>query len=600
MPFYSEDLLDEIAAKNDIVDVISSYVSLKRRGSTYFGLCPFHNEKTASFSVTPSKQMFYCFGCGVGGSVFTFIQKYENMTFPEAVSYLADKVGVTLPTVELSDSQKRARDKKARLFEVQKEAAVYFYHLLRSEHGKGAYDYFKKRMLSDEIMQKFGLGYSDKRSDDLYRYLSSKGFEDDLLKDSGLVFIDEKRGGRDKFFNRAMFPIIDQQNRVIAFGGRVMGEGEPKYLNSPETMVFDKSRTLYGLHLARRTKQDAFILCEGYMDVIALHQAGFDNAVASLGTAFTEGHASLISRFTKNVYLSFDSDDAGNRAKLRALPILKQAGITAKIIHMEPYKDPDELIKACGADEYKKRIMDAENSFLFTVGMMEKDYNMSDPTEKTKFQTAIAEKILDFEDELERTNYMDAVSAKYGMARDELRSMVLRLAAKETASGGGEKTEKRWDFAPRGKPKADASKETQKLLLTWLSDEPKLYASIKRYITSLDFEEGMIRNVAQQMFDQFEQDAFQPSRIVNSFVDEEEQQEVASIFHTTIGELDSREDQTKALREIVIRVKRDGFARFRATMSENDPEMLTKTIEEKKLLKELETVDFYDDSGLRG
>ena len=304
----------------------------------------------------------------------------------------------------------------------------------------------------------------------------------------------------------------------------------------------------------------------------------------------------MISRYTKNVYLSFDSDDAGNHAKLRALPILKEVGITAKIIHMEPYKDPDELIKACGAKEYQKRIQNAENSFLFTVAMSEKDYNMSDPTEKTRFQTSIAEKILAFEDELERTNYMEAVSARYGMVKEDLRSMVLRLAAKETASG--EKKQVRESNAPRGKPKTDASAETQKLLLTWLADEPRLYPAISAYISPEDFSEGMLRTVAEQMFEQFDQDAFAPSKIVNMFEDEDEQQEVASIFHTTIGEVESAEDQKKALREIVIRVKRDGFLRIRAKIPENDPDLIRRTIEEKKLLKELESVDFYDSAGL--
>ena len=602
MPMYSEELLDEIAAKNDIVDVISSYVSLKKRGGTYFGLCPFHNEKTPSFSVTPSKQMFYCFGCGAGGSVYTFLQKQENMTFPEAVAFLAEKAGVELPSVEMSPEQKRQRDRKARLFEIQKEAATYFYRLLRSDHGKGAYAYFKGRMLSDETMQKFGLGYSDKRSDDLYRFLKQKGYEDDLLRDSGLVYINEKSGGKDKFFNRAMFPIIDHQNRVIAFGGRVMGEGEPKYLNSPETPIFDKSRTLYGLHLARKTRADAFILCEGYMDVIALHQAGFDNAVASLGTAFTPGHASMIARYTKNVYLSFDSDGAGTNAKLRAIPILKDAGITCRIIHMEPYKDPDELIKACGPEEYQKRIDKAENSFLFSISALEQDYHMDDPTEKTAFFTAVAERILGFSDELERTNYMEAVADRYGMVKDDLRSMVLRLAAKEVSAGNV--THKKTAYAPEEKrtknaPKRteDTSAETQRLLLTWLADEPGLYPGIKNYISPEDFEEGILQTVAGYLFDQFEQDAYNPSQIVNRFVDDEEQQKVAAIFHTTIGEVESAEDKTKALREIVIRVKRDAFSRLRARTPDSDPDLIRRTIEEKKILKELETVDFYGAGG---
>ena len=281
MAFYSDELIEEVRSRNDIVDVVGGYVRLQKKGNTYFGLCPFHNEKTGSFSVSPHKQMYYCFGCGAGGNVFTFLMQYENFTFGEAMQTLADKVGVELPKQEMSAAQKREADKRARLLEINKEAAKYFYTLLRNPRGQKAYQYFKNRALSDETMQKFGLGYSDQYSDDLYRYLRSKGYEDEILKESGLITYDEVKGGHDKFWNRAMFPIMDVHNHVIGFGGRVMGDGEPKYLNSPETKIFDKSRNLYGLNIARSTRKDQLLLCEGYMDVIALHQAGFDNAVAS-------------------------------------------------------------------------------------------------------------------------------------------------------------------------------------------------------------------------------------------------------------------------------------------------------------------------------
>ena len=307
MPRYSDELIEEVRSRNDIVDVISQYVRLSKKGSTYFGLCPFHNEKTGSFSVSPNKQMYYCFGCHAGGNVFTFLMQYENYTFGEAMEALAERAGVDLPKQEYTAAQRQEADRRARLLEINKEAAKYFFVLLRGERGKRALDYFKKRALSDETIHKFGLGYSDQYSDDLYRYLRSKGYDDEILKDSGLVTIDEVRGGHDKFWNRAMFPIMDVHNKVIGFGGRVMGDGEPKYLNSPETKIFDKSRNLYGLNFARATKKPQLLLCEGYMDVIALHQAGFDNAVASLGTALTSGHANLLKRYTKEVYLTYDS-----------------------------------------------------------------------------------------------------------------------------------------------------------------------------------------------------------------------------------------------------------------------------------------------------
>ena len=282
--YYSEDLIEEVRMKNDIVDVISGYVKLQKKGSSYFGLCPFHNEKSPSFSVSRQKQMYYCFGCGAGGNVFTFLMEYENYTFIEAVEYLAERSGVELPKAEYSREAKERAGLKASLLEINKAAAQYFYVQLKSEQGKAGYTYLRERRLSDETIRAFGLGYSNKYSDDLYRYLRSKGYPEEMIRQAGLISIDEKHGVYDKFWNRVMFPIMDVNSRVIGFGGRVMGDAKPKYLNSPETPIFDKSRNLYGLNRARSSRKPYFLLCEGYMDVIAMHQAGFTNAVASLGT----------------------------------------------------------------------------------------------------------------------------------------------------------------------------------------------------------------------------------------------------------------------------------------------------------------------------
>lgn len=447
----------------------------RKKGSTYFGLCPFHNEKTGSFSVSPNKQMYYCFGCGAGGNVFTFLMQYENYTFTEAMQVLADRAGIELPKQEMTGAQKREADKRTKLLEINKEAAKYFYKLLRSPRGEKAYAYFRKRELSDETMRKFGLGYSDQYSDDLYRYLRHMGYDDALLKESGLVSIDEVRGGHDKFWNRAMFPIMDVHNRVIGFGGRVMGEGEPKYLNSPETKIFDKSRNLYGLNIARTTRKPQLLLCEGYMDVIALHQAGFDNAVASLGTSLTSGHASLLKRYTKEVYLTYDSDGAGVKAALRAIPILKEVGIITKVINMQPYKDPDEFIKALGAEEYQKRIDQAENSFLFEIRMLEQNYDMNDPESKTAFYNETARRLLAFPEELERNNYIQAVADKYRIGFEDLRKLVNNLAM----AGSGITKAAPLKSGIHEKKKEDGMKQSQKLLLTWLIEDTRLFDSIK-------------------------------------------------------------------------------------------------------------------------
>ena len=272
--YYSEDLVEEVRLKNDIVDVISGYVRLRRQGSRYFGLCPFHSEKSPSFSVSADRQMYYCFGCHAGGNVFTFLMEYENFTFPEAMKHLADRCGMALPEMEYSKEARRQADQKSRLLEIHKKAARFFYYQLKQESGRDAYAYLRSRALSEDTIRRFGLGYSSKYNGQLYSYLKKEGYPDELLKDSGLITMDEKRGAYDKFWNRVMFPIMDGNNRVIGFGGRVMGDGKPKYLNSPETKIFDKSRNLYGLNFARSARKSNMIICEGYMDVIALHQAG--------------------------------------------------------------------------------------------------------------------------------------------------------------------------------------------------------------------------------------------------------------------------------------------------------------------------------------
>ena len=586
MPLYSEDLIEEVCSKNDILDVVSGYVKLQKKGNVYFGLCPFHSEKSPSFAVTPSRQMYYCFGCGAGGNVITFLMEYENFSFVESMQELAKRAGVALPEREYSAQMKQEADRRQQLLDVNKEAGKYYYMLLRSPNGQAAYEYFKKRGLSDDTMKKFGLGYADKYSDDLYRYLKQKGYSDELLRDSGLVSYDERRGGHDKFWNRAMFPIMNVHHKVIGFGGRVMGDGEPKYLNSPETALFDKSRNLYGLNLARTTKEPQLLLCEGYMDVIALHQAGFDNAVASLGTSLTSGHANLLSRYTKEVYLTFDSDAAGVKAALRAIPILGEAGITAKVIDMSPYKDPDEFIKALGAKEYRKRILKAENSFLFEIRILEKNYDLSDPEGKTSFYNEIAKKLLGFTEELERENYIEAVAAKYQIGFENLRKLVHHFGVMAD------------HLVPRQKPKSgihekkkkeDGMKQSQKLLLTWLIEDTRLFSVIGRYITPEDFSEEMYRKVAAELYAQFETDGeVNPAKIISMFQSEEEQREIASLFHAHIEHLETKDSIEKALKETIVRLKRNCIDYRSKNLNPTDLLGLQKLLEDRRKLEQLE------------
>ena len=582
--YYSEELIEEVRSRNDIVDVISGYVRLQKKGSSYFGLCPFHNEKSPSFSVSRQKQMYYCFGCGAGGNVFTFLMEYENFSFVEAVKFLADRAGIELPEMEYSKEAKEKADLKSTILEMNKLAAKYFYVQLKSERGSQAYSYLKNRELSDETITAFGLGFSNKYSDDLYKYLREKGYSEDLIRQAGLINTDERQGVYDKFWNRVMFPIMDVNNRVIGFGGRVMGDGKPKYLNSPETVVFDKSRNLYGLNIARTTRKPQLLLCEGYMDVIALHQAGFDNAVASLGTSLTSGHASLLKRYTKEVYLTYDSDGAGVKAALRAIPILKEVGIITKVINMQPYKDPDEFIKALGAEEYQKRIDQAENSFLFEIRMLEQNYDMNDPESKTAFYNETARRLLAFPEELERNNYIQAVADKYRIGFEDLRKLVNNLAM----AGSGITKAAPLKSGIHEKKKEDGMKQSQKLLLTWLIEDTRLFDSIKGWITEEDFTEPLYRKAAQELFTQYgESGQVNPAKIISRFQEEEEQKEIAGLFNAKIHEVETKQDKEKALKETIERIKENSIDVRSRQSDPNDLTVVMQLINEQKELEKL-------------
>lgn len=559
---YGEEIIEEVRSRNDIVDLISTYVPLKKKGSSYFGLCPFHNEKSPSFSVSRDKQMYYCFGCGAGGNVFTFLMEYENFSFPEALKYLAERAGMELPEEELNEEAKRAMDEKARLREMNKLSANYFYYLLHSKRGQKGLAYLKDRGITDTTIKHFGLGYADIYNDDLYRFLKSKGYSDEDLKDSALVTIDERRGGSDKFWSRVMFPIMDVNNRVIGFGGRVMGDGSPKYLNSKETKLFDKSRNLYGLNFARSSRKKEIILCEGYMDVISMHQAGFTNAVAALGTAFTSGHGTLLKRYTENVILSFDSDEAGQRAILRAIPILKEAGLTVRVLDLTPYKDPDEFIKGLGAQALEERIRKAMSSFMFQVKVAAGRYDQDDPESKTQFQHEAAKLLATIEEPLERKNYIEAVSREYYIGAKDLEDLVNYYGTSGYSSAQRQQTTPRQQERRLqvNEAKEEKKKQPQKLLLTWMVNEPQLFDKLEGIIGPDDFYEQIYHGVALLLFKQYEEEkAVIPGKILNQYTDLEDQKKIAELFNTTLKISPLAEDRDKALNDIVRRVKEDSI-----------------------------------------
>ncbi len=581
--YYPEELVEEVRAKNDIVDVVSGYVKLQKKGGNYWACCPFHNENTPSFSVSGNKQMYHCFGCGVSGNVFTFVMKYENYSFPEAVRMLADRAGVQLPKVEYSEEQKARENKRARLLEVNKEAAKFFYYQLRQPHGAVGYQYLKKRELSDETMHRFGLGYAGKNGAELVQYLRNKGFEDELIKEAGLANYSEKHGLMSQFWNRVMYPIQDINHRVIGFGGRVMGDGEPKYLNSPETPVFDKRRNLYGLNFARTARSGNIILCEGYMDVIAMHQAGFTQAVASLGTAFTPEQANLLRRYTDNVLLAYDSDGAGVKAALRGIGILRDAGLTGKVINMRPYKDPDEFMKALGKEAFQERIDQAENSFFFEIRILEGQFDMNDPESKTKFHREIAKKLCEFSEEIERDNYLQAIAEKYFIGVDNLRKLVAGYAAQTGLAKPVERPKS--GIQAKNTPEENA-KRSQRLLITWITDEPAVYGKIKKYVSADDFTEDLYKKVAERLFSDLDEGRFNPAGIISTFEDEEEQRQAAELFNTNLPRLETGQEREKAFHDILLAVKKNSYEYYTSKLG-TDVNALNQVIAGKKALEEL-------------
>ena len=608
--YYPQEIIDQVIAANDIVSVIGEHVHMKRSGSGYMGLCPFHNEKSPSFSVSPGKQVYHCFGCGESGNVVTFVMKYENATFQEALKILADRAGIKLPEVQYSEESKKKNEQRDRLFAINKDAATYYFRLLRSPRGRRGMDYFRQRQLSDETLNRFGLGFADGADSDLVAYLRKRGYADEDILLSGVAAFDEKRGLHDKFWNRVMYPIMDVTNRVIGFGGRVMGDGKPKYLNSPETPIFDKSHNLYGLNLAKRSRCGYFILCEGYMDVIAMHQAGFSQAVASLGTSFTEGQAQILKRYVPTVLLSYDSDGAGVKAAMRNIGILHSAGLTGKVVDLRPYKDPDEFMKGAGKEEFQKRLDNAENSFLYQIRQVQTNYDLSDPAAQTRFYHEIARRLCEFDDEIERENYTKKMADLYFIPLETLR----REVASYQMAGGAQTLQTRQlqrqkpvnltEGKRRGKLE-EAKRRNERLLLTWISDDPAVYPQLRPYLRAEDFAEGVYRTAAGRYFEILDKrygDALQveagtlpegsasPAAAVACFDGEEEQKEAAQLFETRMDGVQTKEEREKALKDVILSVKRNALEQSMLSLQGN-PNALQTIVKLKKQIADLEKLE---------
>ncbi len=569
--YFPQELIDQVQQNNDIVDVINEYIPLTKKGANYVCLCPFHQDSNPSLTVSRQKQLFKCFACGEGGNVITFLQKYDAKSFVEAVQTLADRAGIKLPENYQSEYSKEKQDQKQRLIDCNIEAARYFYALLRSDDGKKGLEYFKKRELSDETMKKFGLGYSNVNGKDCIAYLKNQGFKDKEIIDAGIGVYDERNGLRAKFWNRVMFPIKNQAGKVIGFGGRVLGEGEPKYLNSPETPVFNKSTNLYAFDLAKASRSTYFILCEGYMDVIALHQAGFNMAVASLGTAFTPGQANIIRRYVKDVYLSYDSDEPGVKAAIRASKICREYGLSCKVIDMSPYKDPDEFIKALGRDEYQKRIDEAKNAFIFEIGVLRKQYDSSDPDANTRYDNEVAALLAEMKDEVQRTNYIKACAKEMGISENTLSDMVAKEAGKVRRF-----SEPVHEKSGIHEKKDDPNIKAQQLMLTYLAEYPSIYPQLEKIITPEDFTDETCREVAVRFFEDIKNGNASPARMVSMFEDEEIQNKVSDMFTGYLNGIEGREEKEAALVDIIYRIKANSLEEMKNSGQSVDPTLFMK------------------------
>ena len=509
---FPEAFLDELIARNPIEDVVSQYVNLKRSGSNLFGLCPFHGEKTPSFSVSPDKGIYYCFGCHKGGSVINFEMEIEGLSYPDAVRALAKRAGLEVPEDEQYQSRYRQQE---RLWALHKEAARFFHSRLYAPIGANALQYATGRGMPKSILTKFGIGYAPDSWTDLADYLRSKNYTDQEIRDSGLVTVSQKNGNLfDRFRDRLMFPIIDVRGNVIGFGGRIMNSSDKsaaKYLNSPETLIFNKRKNLFALNLAKKSKLGYLILVEGYMDAIALHQYGFDCAVASLGTALTEDGANLLSRYTDQVVLIYDGDEAGQNATQRAIPILEKAGLQVKVLKMRDAKDPDEYLKKFGADRFRILLEESANRVEYQLNAILKKYDLRDDEQKVQYLQESAGLIGSLSSAVQREVYGGRVAEAAGISEDAMRLEVNRALKRRTYQE--KKKQEKIDLSPARnlQPKEKSirysnlrSARAEEMIIAQVLREPALFAQIPDLQPEL-FSSEFLGRAFRQLRDRYHQ-----------------------------------------------------------------------------------------------
>ncbi len=549
MARYSDEIIDDVRQSNDIVDVISQYVRLKRSGRNYFGLCPFHNEKSPSFSVSPEKQIFHCFGCGVGGNVFTFLTKIEGINFVEAVQLLAERANIQLPTLENNmDSAKEAL--KAKVYKVNEFTANYYHENLYKPESKIAQEYVKKRKLSNETLKSFQIGFSGK-FDELYRELKKQGFEDREILESGLVNKNERGQFIDRYRNRLMFPICDARGRVIAFGGRVLDDSKPKYINSPENVVYSKGRHLYGLNVAKKYDiKKRLLIVEGYMDVISLHQREIHNVVASLGTALTQQQGYLLRNHTEQIILSYDSDEAGQTAKVRAMEILQNMGCDIRVLQMEGAKDPDEYVIQYGNARFQNLVDKAISVIEFKVKILRQSLNLENTNDKIKFLNEIAKLISKIDNSMEREVYIEKIAKEYDVSKEAIYAEVNKLTYKETSDekilNKTKPVIKHSENINTNNVSEAIKRRENTVLAILLSGDISVYQIIKQNIQVEDFKDIINQKIARKLYEEFDNGNSNINAIIDN-LSEEEQNHITMIMAEDYG----IDDVEKAIDDVI-------------------------------------------------
>lgn len=545
---YSEELIDEIRNSNDIVDIISQYVILKRSGRNFFGLCPFHREKTPSFSVSPDKQIFHCFGCGAGGNVIHFISKIENVDFKESLEILADRVGIKLPTLENNVDSKRL-ELKEKVYEINKLVATYYHETLYKPQAKPAQEYVKKRKLDNKALKEFCIGYAE-NANVLYKMLKEKGFTEEEILASDLVI---KKGNSyvDRFKNRLIFPIQDIRNRFIAFGGRVLDNSLPKYINSPENIVYSKARNLYGLNVAKNTKTRKLIIVEGYMDTVSLHQRGIDNVVASCGTALTEAQGRLLRKYAEKVIISYDSDSAGQAATLRGLEILNNLGCDIRILQMEGAKDPDEYVIKYGNGRFNDLVENAISLVEFKIKVLKKGLNIENTNDKIKFMNEIAKILGGVDNKIEQEIYIDKISSDYNISKEAIYAQINK---NEYSNNKGSKilesSNIRKPIIKKQETKVNSELEKREnIIISLLIDGgEEVYNKIKDIINPNDFKNEANQKIMRRLYEEFEKGNSNINSLVDMFADDEQ---VVNALTGIMADDYEIEDNKKALDDVI-------------------------------------------------